>query len=381
MLLARKVVDEREALIAQIEETGAEMKRAGLAEAWLACADEGAAQVASRQCHQFARLCLHSCQVSATVNGPLLEMLAKACLLASARRSNRLAHLFQAIDYKDAACVDMLRYGAPIIGQLPQFHGGGQKVAAPEKVDLEAFDAKAPAINMRVLAKLREDEHAANLHRACLQDAQKGRMTPPVLATAEHCMEFVLSPRFSVEQGVRLHAIEACRCAVACFVTGLLEDGSPKIRPIDDLTSSGVNKHTHAVEKLTNDTLDLLLEAMRRIKGKTEVGSAGIRFSSPFAGPLPLQDEMALFKADIDSAYRRVPICPGVACMCREVAAVKRICAPPPLLSGHRRYATVAYKLHGKTYVSQHVALPFGAAAAVQGWHRIGLLACIRLSS
>ena len=45
MLLACKVVDERETLIAQIEETGAEMKRAGLAEAWLASADEGAAQV------------------------------------------------------------------------------------------------------------------------------------------------------------------------------------------------------------------------------------------------------------------------------------------------------------------------------------------------
>ena len=179
----------------------------------------------------------------------------------------------------------MLRYGAPIIGHLPQFHGGGQRVAAPEKVDLEAFNAMAPAINMRVLAKLREDEHAADLHRACLQDAQKGRMTQPVLATAEHCMEFVLSPRFSVEQGARLRKIEVRRSLIARFATGLLEDGSLKIRPIDDLTSSGVNKHTHAVEKLTNDTLDLLLEAMRRIKGKTEVGSACNCLSLPFVSP------------------------------------------------------------------------------------------------
>ena len=52
---------------------------------------------------------------------------------------------------------------------------------------------------------------------------------------------------------------------------GLLADGSAKVRPIDDLTASGVNAHTHPTQKVTNDTLDKLLEAMRRMKGALQV--------------------------------------------------------------------------------------------------------------
>ena len=143
-------------------------------------------------------------QVSAAVNGPLLELLAHAA------------------GFEDASCVELLRHGAPLIGVLPEFHGGGEKLVAPGRVDLDAFNARAPAINMRVLAKLREDEHAAQLHRACLLDAQKGRMTHPVLATAEHCVEYALSPRFSVEQGRCLQARTASICFsfIACRGVG-----------------------------------------------------------------------------------------------------------------------------------------------------------------
>ena len=121
--------------------------------------------------------------MSGAVNGPLMEMLA------------------QAAGFEDSACIELLRHGAPLIGVLPEFHGGGEKLPAPRKVDLDAFNTKAAHINMRVLEKLREDEHAVQLHSACLHDAQKGRVTHPVLATAEHCVKYVLSPRFSVEQG------------------------------------------------------------------------------------------------------------------------------------------------------------------------------------
>ena len=67
------------------------------------------------------------------------------------------------------------------------------------------------------------------------------------------------------------------------------EDGSPKVRPIDDLSASGrsslpflgnvvenefagVNGCTIASEKLTNDRLDLLVESMRRIKSSMKAG-------------------------------------------------------------------------------------------------------------
>ena len=53
-------------------------------------------------------------------------------------------------------------------------------------------------------------------------------------------------------------------------LTGLTADGEKKIRPIDDLSRSGVNANTAASEKLRNDSLDLLVECtsqLRRVAG------------------------------------------------------------------------------------------------------------------
>ena len=78
---------------------------------------------------------------------------------------------------------------------------------------------------------------------------------------------------------------------------------------------------------------------------------------------------MALFKADIDSAFRRVPITPGKLLLA---------CAQPrnvvACLLGHRRFAAIAYKLDGQIHVAMHNALPFGSAASVAAWHRVGAL-------
>ena len=182
------------------------------------------------------------------MNGPLLEMLAKA------------------IGHHDQSCVDLLRDGAPIIGKLPKFEGGGAKLPDAKEPDLREFMVQAVSNNNEhVLHRLREDPHAAELHRACVEDAAKGRMTNPVLLKPEHCCSQVLSPRFAVEQGCRhLRSVSAL---VACLLSGLRDDGTIKIRPIDDLSASGVNAATFASEKLTNDGLDKLLEAMRRMKG------------------------------------------------------------------------------------------------------------------
>ena len=54
-------------------------------------------------------------------------------------------------------------------------------------------------------------------------------------------------------------------------------------------------------------------------------------------------------QADIDSAFRRVPVAPE-----------------------HRWACGVAFKLKGKVVISQHAACPFGAIASVHAWERIG---------
>ena len=54
-------------------------------------------------------------------------------------------------------------------------------------------------------------------------------------------------------------------------------------------------------------------------------------------------------QADIDSAFRRIPVAPG-----------------------HRWACGVAFKHKGKVVTSQHAACPFGAIASVHAWERIG---------
>ena len=165
--------------------------------------------------------------------------------------------LADAIGFQDRSCVELLRAGAPIIGELPRFNGGGERLLVKEEVDLNSFAGRAAEINEKVLTRLREDPHAEALHSACEEDASKGRMSKPRVATPADCLSGILAPRFGIEQGVK-------------------EDGSLKIRPIDDFTACEVNRHTHAVEKATNDSLDKLLEAVRQIHGN--IGNLAVSF-------------------------------------------------------------------------------------------------------
>ena len=59
--------------------------------------------------------------------------------------------------------------------------------------------------------------------------------------------------------------------------------------------------------------------------------------------------EFEFWKADVDSAFRRVPIQPG-----------------------HRAFAWVTYRLRGRVMAAQHITLPFGGLACVHGWERVG---------
>ena len=81
----------------------------------------------------------------------------------------------------------------------------------------------------------------------------------------------ILSPRVGVEQ--------------------TKPDGSVRIRPIDDLSQSEINGCTSVAEKFRPEGVDLPFEASRRLALETE-------------------EPIAVFKADVDSAFRRVPASP-----------------------------------------------------------------------
>ena len=103
-----------------------------------------------------------------------------------------------------------------------------------------------------------------------------GRMTWPEAVWDDCQHQWLLHPRFGVVQA--------------------RVDGSTKLRAIDDFSWSengelaeSVNGHTIPTEKLGHETLDHLAEAMALMVELT--------------GEVP-----GLFKADVDSAFRRIPI-------------------------------------------------------------------------
>ena len=69
-----------------------------------------------------------------------------------------------------------------------------------------------------------------------------------------------------------------------------------------------------------------------------------------------MQEPLSLYKADIDSAFRRIPIAPE-----------------------QRDFALVAFKAQGSIHVMRHKAMPFGAIASVVNWDRIGFTFCLSI--
>ena len=133
-------------------------------------------------------------------------------------------------------------------------------------------------------------------------------------------------------------------------------DGSRKVRPIDDMTRwahdpasapracarnvclrvrSGCNAATAPGEKLEYETLDLLQQAMRKT-------AQGLSANDPGVG-------LSLWKADIDSAFRRIPIKPE-----------------------HRDFAWICFKYNDHVVAARHLALMFGSVASVHHWERVG---------
>ena len=136
-------------------------------------------------------------------------------------------------------------------------------------------------------------------------------MTQPRLAHECDLAAITLSPRFSVEQGKK-------------------PDGSLKVRPVDDMTRSGCNEATAPSEKLEYESLDLFLKAIKEMEQR--VGK-----------------DISFWKADIDSAFRRIPI-----------------------RQKDREFAHVVFLHNGNVIIAKHLAMMFGGISSVHHWERVG---------
>ena len=134
------------------------------------------------------------------------------------------------------------------------------------------FRAGCKKRNKKLLRKLRTDPNAAELLKQTQEDARAGRMSPPGSPDEIDLSNISIASRFGVEQGTR-------------------EDGSIKVRAIDDESAAGLNPACVPTERLRVHGIDKLI--------------AIIQYFVLTIGCVP-----HLFKADIDSAYRRIPIRP-----------------------------------------------------------------------
>ena len=294
---ARQVNAYRESVITKIEQSAAALKQQGACKHWL----DGTDAVIRAAAHE--------------VNGPLMATLAKS-IKCDHRLWSALVHLHCWIPfrYHDAACVDMFRLGGDLLGTLC-CSGNGVPVQSPAACTEDEIVRDMAARNRELLKGLREDVNSDVSLKKAEIDAKLGRMLWPRPLRDGDIVHSVLSPRMCIEQGVG-------------------KDGAPKFRAVDDFTRSHVNACTQPTEKLSCDTLDAVFRTLRELS-------------------LMLDCPISMFKADIDAAFRRVPIA-----------------------AAQRRYAKVVFKHKGKVMVSRHNCMPFGSIASVHNWDRVGSFLC-----
>ena len=230
----------------------------------------------------------------------------------------QLAHVTR---FKDTDAASLFRKGASMLNEL-EISGLGEPVVSMVRPANDLQD-KCRRNNDELAASLRQDRNAEQLMAVTLEDAKLQRMTAPIPYNAEEMASVHLSPRFGVEQEKA--------------------DGRTKVRPIDHFSSSGghegraskqrrkdasVNGYTFPGEKMRTQTLDFLWTAMATFV--------------QLVGELP-----CLYKADINSAFRRVPVCDRDRWACG-----------------------IAFKWLEQVFVSMHHACPFGAIGSVHAWER-----------
>ena len=272
------VIAEREAIITAIEHRAAFLRESGDCDAWFGDCDQA-----------IRSLCCD-------VNGPLFTELARQC------------------EHQDCKCVDFFRLGSPFYGNLVA-SGNGSVFDAPARNSEDTLWQSCAERNRKLICKLREDEVSGELLRMTCADAAASRMSSPMALSEDVVTSTNLASRFCVNQGEK-------------------DDGTIKLRAVDDFSACELNACCRPGERLITEGVDMLFEVCRLL--------VALGVATPM-----------LLKADIDSAYRRIPISPA-----------------------HRWAACVTFLCNGVVYSATHYGMPFGAVASVHAWDRVGALIC-----
>ena len=280
----------RDAQLDKLEQCGAELWRSGAVRDWIAGVDLDTKAVAGR------------------VNGPLLMQLALET------------------SWSDPGAVLLFRDGAPVVGTLPQ--GGLPAKEFPEAMSVDELMATAEVRNRAVISNLRRDPHVSLLRRDVQVDARCRRMTDIVAVDQLDLSNVIVGSKFSREQGFK-------------------DDGSVKTRSIYNGTEAGNNLCVQPQGALSCDRIDQLLSLVDATAAAVEVRLETLAGTVEAAAEHTLE----LWKADIDAAFRRIPVVASQRHLLWEVWLED--CGP---------------------VAARHNVLPFGCTGSVYAWDRIGAL-------
>jgi hypothetical protein len=212
--------------------------------------------------------------------------------------------------FEDLTVMEPFRRGGVVPGKLPQ-PAGTEAKDFPTPTSPETLAVGCKQRNRELLESLRDDPHGDYLLQQTLDDAAAGRMTAPTTDTGTGLNALVVGRRFSREQGLR-------------------SDGTPKLRAVDDETACGTNSTSQPSARLRCDGADALVTVAL--------------FFLLLTGEVP-----GFWKADVDKAYRRIPVAPE-----------------------HRWLLWVVFQHKGQRWLARHNAMPFGCVASVHAWDRVG---------
>ena len=126
------------------------------------------------------------------VNGPMMRLLAKKA------------------QYHDAACVDLFRDGAPLVGKIARTGSYTPKEKLAE-ISVAQLKEDRKSKNERLIQSIRQDTQWAEvLLQACKDDVNKGRMEAIRLEHEADLSRITLSPRFAIVQGAPLALEHVC---------------------------------------------------------------------------------------------------------------------------------------------------------------------------
>ncbi|CAK0862125.1 unnamed protein product [Prorocentrum cordatum] len=222
-------VASREGELAALRERDRALRASGAVEEWFRGVDPAMRRVAQH------------------VNGPLC------------------AEIAERIAFCDPGCVEFFRAGAPLVGELPR-SGHGSPEVFPPRLGIAELLGNAESTNRDISGGLRDGAHGDAILRKTRDEAELGRISCPV-PLRDVCLDgAVIAPRFAVEQ--------------------LREDGSSKLRLVDDMTKARINEATRPQERLHHDAVDALFEAARIFQAaRVLLRIAALRYVGDYFGP------------------------------------------------------------------------------------------------